>query len=86
MKLDQKALTGTVAILTAVSYVVCAAVVSVWPALRDVAIHVLFHIDGDFGTLRLSVGLHALSLIVWVAGMSFLAWVFAALYNRLAKA
>ena len=85
MKLDPRAFTGTAAILTAVSYVVCAVVVTAFPELRDAALHVLFHIDGNFGTLPLSLGLHVLSFAVWVAGMSLLAWVFAALYNRLAK-
>lgn len=84
MMLNVKAFTGTVAILTAVSYVLCAVTVSIMPELRDLAIQFLIHVDVDFETVQLSFGLHVLSFVIWVVGMSILAWLFAVIYNRLA--
>lgn len=86
MKLNEMALANALGILTAVVYVVCAAMVAVAPDLFKAISASWFHgIDIESLWIGAPRGNFVLGIVSAVAASWAAGWLFAKIYNRLAK-
>ena len=86
MKLNIRAWAISAAVLTAVSYILCAILVAVAPNFALLIMGFLFHFHPDIEVWQLGWGASMVALILWTAGMGLLAAAFGWLHNRLLRA
>ncbi|MCR4280471.1 MAG: DUF5676 family membrane protein [Candidatus Komeilibacteria bacterium] len=66
-------------------YVICYAVVAIFPQSRDLFVRFSLHSDPAFGAEYLGVGYFISGLIVWNIVTVLAVWLFAFLFNKIKK-